>query len=244
MLKARIKLNNETITAEMKDSAIHTLDGQVHSIDEVVFDLPCQPTKVIALWNNYKALADKNNLEYPQTPLYLFKPPNSWLASGQTIKHPPAYSGSVFFEGELGIVIGQTASNLAPETAESAIAGYTCINDVTAFDLLKDYAGFDQWSRAKGFDTFGVMGPVVATDCDWRSFVITTRVNGKVVQEYPAEDMIFSPNQIVSELSKNMTLNAGDVICCGTSIGLAGLPRDCTVEVSINGIGVLCNHYE
>lgn len=217
--------------------------GERLPIDAVEILMPCQPTKIIALWNNFRALADAKKLTYPDTPLYLFKPPNSWLASDRIIKHPPAYDGKVFFEGELGIVIGREASNLKAGTGADAIAGYTCINDVTAFDLLKDYDGFDQWSRAKGFDTFGVVGPTLATGLDWKDLIVTTRVNGDVVQQYPAEDMLMSPEEIVCALSRNMTLYPGDVICCGTSIGLGPMPEGCLVEVEINGIGCLRNTY-
>lgn len=214
-----------------------------YSPDEVEILLPCRPTKVIALWNNFKALADEKNLRYPDTPLYLFKPPNSWLASEQIIKHPPAYKGKVFFEGELGIVIGQKVANLKPGMGAAAIAGYTCVNDVTAFDLLKDYDGFDQWSRAKGFDTFGVIGPLLATDSEWKDLTVTTKIDGDIVQQYPVSDMLMSPDEIVCALSSGMTLYPGDVICCGTSVGLGPMPENCLVEVLINTVGQLRNWY-
>lgn len=257
MLWTRFKIGNDIQCGILEGDTIHECDndpdsppipepiknGNSYSLSEVELLTPTKPTKVIALWNNYKALADEKGLTYPDTPLYLFKPENTWLASGKDIKHPPAYDGKVFFEGEVGIVIGKTASNIDSANAKGYIAGYTCINDVTAFDLLKDYEGFDQWSRAKGFDTFGVMGPAIATDVDWKSIVITTRVNGEIVQEYPASDMITGPEEVVSELSKNMTLNPGDVICCGTSVGLGPMPIDCDVEVELSGVGRLKNRY-
>ncbi len=240
-------LENNTVTAcaNAHDAIPATPEktAQQYALDDVEILLPCRPTKVIALWNNFKALADEKKLEYPATPLYLFKPPNSWLASEQTIRHPPAYDGEVFFEGELGIVIGREANNLAPGAGSDAIAGYTCINDVTAFGLLKDYAGFDQWSRAKGFDTFGVIGPALATDVNWKDLSITTKINGDVVQQYPVADMLMSPDEIVCALSANMTLYPGDVICCGTSVGLGPMPEGCLVEVEINEVGRLRNHY-
>ena len=220
------------------------LSDQAVHLDEVTLLSPCSPSKMIALWNNYAALADKNELSYPKTPLYLFKPPNTFAGHGAAIRHPKFYEGDVFYEGELGIVIGTTACELEdPEAGSNAIFGYTCINDVTAFGLLKEYAGFDQWSRAKAFDGFGIFGPAIATQLDWRTLEVITRVNGEEVQHYPAKDMILSPPEIVALLSRNMTLYPGDVICCGTSIGLGAMPIDCSVEVEIAGIGCLKNYY-
>ena len=213
------------------------------TLDEVRVLTPTVPSKMPALWNNYRALADEKGLEYPETPLYLFKATSSFLATGEAIMHPASVTEDVFYEGELGIVIGQTVKEASLDEAEQAIFGYTCINDVTAFSLLKEYAGFDQWTRSKGFDTFGVFGPVVATGLDYRDLEIVTRVYGEEKQRYPASDMMMSPMETVSRLSENMTLCPGDVICCGTSVGLGPMPRGCTVEVEIEGIGCLRNEY-
>ena len=220
-----------------------TLTGETVALAEVRILTPTVPSKMPALWNNYRGLADEKGLQYPETPLYLFKANSSFLASGEVIEHPESVTEDVFYEGELGIVIGNAVKNASAEEAEQAIFGYTCINDVTAFSLLKEYAGFDQWTRSKGFDTFGVFGPVVATGLDYRDLTIVTRVDGEEKQRYPAADMMMSPIETVSRLSANMTLCPGDVICCGTSIGLGPMPRGCTVEVEIEGIGLLRNQY-
>ena len=221
---------------------IPSLTDQIAHMDEVTLLMPCTPSKMIALWNNYAALADANGLSYPETPLYLFKPANTYATTGAVIRYPKFYQGEVFYEGELGIVIGKVAYNLEDTKAgNDAIFGYTCINDVTAFGLLKEHTGFDQWSRAKGFDGFGVFGPAIATQLDWRDLEIITRVNGDEVQHYPAKDMIFNPPEIITALSRNMTLYPGDIICCGTSVGLGPMPAGCSVEVEIAGIGCLTN---
>ena len=204
---------------------------------------PTLPSKMPALWNNYRALAAEKGLAAPDTPLYLLKANSSFLATGETIRHPPGLAEDVFYEGELGIVVGRTPERADPAAAGECIFGYTCVNDVTAFSLLKDYPGFDQWTRAKGFDTFGVFGPAVATGLDWRELRIVTRVDGEERQNYPASDMILPPAEIVAALAGAMTLLPGDVICCGTSQGLGPMPRGCTVEVEIDGIGVLSNPY-
>lgn len=206
---------------------------------------PVTPGKMLALWNNYRALADEKKLEYPQSPLYMLKPASSFLTGGQLIRHPASCSGRVYYEGELGIVIRRRASDLKDnDDPRDYVWGYTCVNDVTAFDLLKDYCGFDQWTRAKGFDTFGVFGPCVATGIvDPSALTVITRINGKEVQRYSTADMIIPPMEIVRLLSRNSSLMPGDVICCGTSIGLGPMPRNCVVEVEIPSIGTLRNQY-
>ena len=232
-------------TKESHPFANPLMTDKVVPLDEVTILTPCSPSKMIALWNNYMALADKNKLSYPPTPLYLFKAPNSFAADGATIYHPKFYEGDVFYEGELGLVIGKTVCNLEDTAGgDDAIFGYTVINDVTAFGLLKEYSGFDQWTRAKSFDGFGIFGPVIATQLDWQELEIITRIDGSEVQHYPAADMIMSPPDIVVALSRNMTLYPGDIICCGTSIGLGPMPDGCIVEVEIAGIGCLKNCYQ
>ena len=214
-------------------------------LSEVELKSPCAPTKMIALWNNYKALADEKGLSYPDKPLYIFKSPTSFAGPNDHIDHPKNYDGEVFFEGELGIVIGDSIKDLdSTKMAKDAIFGYTCINDVTAFGLLKNDPNFDQWTRCKGFDNFGVFGPYVAKDLDPSSLQIKTIINDTdIKQDYPVSDMIFSAEEIVMYLSQNMTLYPGDVICVGTSQGLGPMERGSKVTVTIDSIGSLTNTY-
>ena len=205
--------------------------------------MPVQPTKVIALWNNFHALGDKLGLPVPAEPLYLIKSPNSYLAPGGVIRKP-AGDGKVVFEGELGIVIGKTCKAVAERHALDHVLGYTCANDVTVADILNRDASFAQWVRAKGFDTFCPLGPVVATGLDPQSLVVRTILNGDVRQEYPISDMRFSVQQLVSLISQDMTLSPGDVILCGTSIGVGSMKPGSLVEVEIDGIGRLINRFE
>ena len=203
---------------------------------------PTEPTKVIALWNNFRALGDKLNLAVPREPLYLLKTPNSVLATGETIRQPRC-GGKVVFEGELGIVIGKTCAAVSEAQAPDHVFGYTCANDVTVGDILNRDASFAQWSRAKGFDTFCPMGPVVATGLDPSTLSVTTVLNGDVRQHYPISDMRFSVAQLVSLISFDMTLFPGDVILCGTSVGVGSMKPDSRVEVEIGGIGKLVNRF-
>ena len=204
--------------------------------------MPCQPSKVIALWNNFKALGEKLGLAVPEEPLYLLKAPNSFADPGQLIRKPRC-EGKVVYEGELGIVIGRTATAVREDDALDHVFGYTCGNDITVADILTRDASFTQWVRAKGFDDFCPIGPAIATGLDAATLVVKTRLNGQERQSYPISDMRFSVQRLVSAISADMTLLPGDVILCGTSIGVGSMKPDSDVEVEIEGIGTLRNRF-
>ena len=218
--------------------------GRTFALAEVRVLTPTQPAKMLAVWNNFHALAAKLNLAEPREPLYFVKTANSYLASGETIRTPPSFDGKVVYEGELGVVIGRSCKVVSVGEAADYIFGYTCINDVTAADILNRDPAFQQWTRAKSFDTFGVFGPVVATGLDPAGLSVKTVLNGQERQNYAVADMIFSPAQLVSLISQDMTLVPGDVICCGTSVGVGSMKPGSTVEVTIDGIGTLSNRFE
>lgn len=202
---------------------------------------PCAPGKVVALWNNFHALAAKLEKPVPAHPLFLLKPAGSVIGSDAPILRPAHYAGKIAFEGELGIVIGKRCSNVSEEEAQSSIFGYTIVNDVTAAGLLNENPHFPQWCRAKGFDTFCCMGPAIVSGFDWRSARVVTRLDGVERQNYPLDDMVFTPAQQVSLISQDLTLEAGDVIACGTSLGVGSIGAGATVEITIEGIGTLSN---
>jgi 2-keto-4-pentenoate hydratase/2-oxohepta-3-ene-1,7-dioic acid hydratase in catechol pathway len=204
---------------------------------------PVQPGKVIAMWNNFHALAEKLKLATPAEPLYLIKSPNSYLAPGATIRNP-ANAGKVVFEGELAIVIGKACKEVPPGRAMDHVLGYTCANDVTMADVLHRDPSFPQWVRAKGFDTFCPFGPAVATGLDPQQLVVKTLLNGELRQSYPISDMRFSVRELVSLISQDMTLHPGDLILCGTSVGVGSMKPGSTIEVEIEGIGKLANRFE
>ncbi len=222
----------------------YELTGMTIALEAVTVLLPCVPGKFIGLWNNFHAQAVKQGLSIPTEPLWFIKGQNSYCAHGQPFTAPSSYDGRVVYEGELGIVIGKTCRQASLEQASQAIFGYTCVNDVTALDLISRDASFSQWTRAKSFDTFGIFGPCIATGLDWTRLQVKTIVNGRERQNYACSDMIFSPPQIVSLLSREITLYAGDVIACGTSLGVLPIKPSTTVQVCIDGIGVLENTYE
>ena len=213
------------------------------AIEAVEWLTPCRPGKMIGLWNNFHALAQKNGWATPAEPLYFLKAPSSFAAHGQAIVAPAADVGRVSYEGELAIVIGRTARAVPVDAAAAHIFGYTCANDVTAMELLQRDPSFAQWARAKSFDTFGVFGPVIETEFDITDASLRTRVGGRERQNFALSDMVFSPRELVSRLSYDMTLAPGDVILCGTSLGVLPMKAGSVVEVEIDGIGVLSNRF-
>ena len=204
---------------------------------------PTVPGKMIALWNNFHALAAKLGSAIPAEPLWFLKAPSSFLAHGEAIPKPAAYDGKVVYEGELGIVVGRRCAGVDEAEAAARIFGYTCVNDVTAAEIINRDAAFQQWTRAKSFDGFGVFGPVVATGLDPAKLAVKLVLNGQERQSYPVSDMIFAPARIVSLLSRDLTLEPGDVICCGTSVGVGSMKPGSSVEVTIDGVGTLANRY-
>jgi 2-keto-4-pentenoate hydratase/2-oxohepta-3-ene-1,7-dioic acid hydratase in catechol pathway len=220
-------------------------NGETAKLSDVKVLTPCDPSKMICLWNNFHQLAAKNNQPTPEEPLWFVKAASSYLPANQPVRRPKSYSGKIIYEGELGIVIGKTCSNIVEAEAGKYIFGYTCVNDITAVDLLKKDKSFDQWSRAKSFDTFGVFGPVIATGLDPMKLSIKTILNGAERQNYPVSDMFFPPHKLVAALSKDVTLLPGDVIACGTSIGVGTMkdPKN-TVEIVIDGVGKLANTFD
>jgi len=218
--------------------------GEKLQLQEVRLLAPCEPTKIVAMWNNFHQLAEAQDLIAPEFPFYFIKPASCVVGHGDEILHPEGYDGRLIYEGELGVVIGKTCKGVSRDEVADYVLGYTCINDVTAIHLLFKYDAFPQWTRAKSFDTFGVIGPCIAELDDPGSLSVKTVVNGEERQNYPVSDMFFSPLDLVSLISGDMTLNPGDVIACGTSLGVKTMKPDTTVSVIIEGVGTLTNRYQ
>jgi 2-dehydropantoate 2-reductase len=251
----RFERNGRLEFGTLKDGeiAIHKGDmfagasptGETVRLSDVRVHTPCDPSKMICLWNNFHQLAAKNNFQVPDEPLYFLKAPNAYHPPGEPIVRPKSYDGKVVYEGELGVVIGKKCSMVSEADAPNYIFGYTCVNDVTAADILKKNPTFDQWVRAKSFDTFGVFGPVITTGLDPMKLSIRTILNGQERQNYPVSDMFFPPHKLVSMVSRDMTLMPGDIISCGTSLG-AGVMRDANnvIDIAVDGIGTLSNRFD
>lgn len=204
---------------------------------------PCVPGQIIGLWNNFRAAAAKNGWAEPAEPLYFLKSPHSAVGHEAVIPEAAAEVGRVFFEGELAVVVGRRARNVAAERAREHIFGYACANDVTALELLNRDPSFAQWTRAKSLPGFGAFGPWIDTDFEPAGASLRTLVGGRERQNYAFADMFFSPADLVARLSRDMTLEPGDVILCGTSIGALPMKPGTVVEVAIDGLGTLRNRY-
>lgn len=185
---------------------------------------------------NYREHAAEMGADAPEEPLLFLKPNTSVIGLGDPIVVPPQ-SERVDFEGELAVVIGTIARNVSEADAASHIFGYTVANDVTARDLQQKDG---QWTRAKGFDTFCPLGPVIETDLP-AGAVLRTRLNGELKQEAPISDMVHDIPSIIAYASSVFTLLPGDVILTGTPSGIGPMKPGDTVEVEVDGVGLLVN---
>jgi 2-keto-4-pentenoate hydratase/2-oxohepta-3-ene-1,7-dioic acid hydratase in catechol pathway len=203
---------------------------------------PVTPSKIVCVGRNYRDHAKELGNEVPTEPLLFFKPPSSLLAHGGVVRMPAA-SARVDFEGELALVIGRRVSKLkAGDDWRSVIRGYTIANDVTARDLQKKDG---QWTRAKGFDTFCPVGPVVSDEVDPHAgLTVETRVNGDLRQHGSTLDFIFSIPALLIFITAAITLEPGDLVLTGTPSGVGPLAAGDRVEVSIPGLGVLANTFQ
>jgi 2-keto-4-pentenoate hydratase/2-oxohepta-3-ene-1,7-dioic acid hydratase in catechol pathway len=200
---------------------------------------PVRPSKIVCVGRNYREHAAELGHDVPQEPLIFLKATSALLPPGGTVRRP-RISQRVDHEGELGVVIGKTCYQPAADAdIRQYILGYTCVNDVTARDLQNRDG---QWTRAKGFDTFCPVGPVVTDEIDpWAGVGVETRVNGEVRQQGNTRDFIFTLDVVIRHIAQAMTLFPGDLIPTGTPAGVGPLVPGDTVEVSVEGVGTLRN---
>ena len=219
----------------------HKITDKTHIKGEVNILPPCEPSKIVAIGLNYSDHAQEMGSELPEEPRMFLKPHTAVIAHGEKIKYPDHMSERVDFEGELGVIIGKKAHRVSKNDAMDYVFGYTCMNDVTARDLQKKDI---QFTRAKGFDTFAPMGPVIETELDPTSLEIRTNLNGELKQHSNTSHLIFSVPHLVSFVSHVMTLLPGDVISTGTPEGVEPMKKGDKVEVTIEGIGTLTNYID
>jgi len=227
---------------------VHEADGdfqhgfksgkKMWQLKEVKLLPPSAPSKIVCVGRNYSEHAAELGNDVPKEPLIFLKPPSAIIAPEEPIVMP-ALSKRVDYEGEIGVIIGRACSRLADgEDVKPFIAGFTCVNDVTARDLQKSDG---QWTRGKGFDTFCPFGPVMETQFDLRAATVETRLNGTRKQFAPATEMIFSVDVIIRWISQVMTLLPGDLIATGTPAGVGPVQAGDVVEIVVSGIGTLRN---
>jgi 2-keto-4-pentenoate hydratase/2-oxohepta-3-ene-1,7-dioic acid hydratase in catechol pathway len=242
----------------LKDDTVHLLDrsplekgagetGVSCRITEVQrFLPPVEPPNVFALGLNYARHAAESGSELPKAPVIFLKATTALTGHLQPVILPSEAPSEVDYEAELAVVIGKTARHIPEAGVFDHIFGYTCMNDVSARDCQRRLD--KQWARAKSFDSFAPMGPVVETELDPTDLKVHSRLNGKTMQDGSTSDLIFSVPQIVSYLSRQFTLLPGTLISTGTPSGV-GFARNPpvflkagdSVEIEVEGIGVLEN---
>ncbi len=243
----RFKKDDAVSYGEINGQIIDRIEGDIFgeykvtdesfSFSDIKILTPCLPTKIVCIGLNYKAHAAEVGLELPEEPLIFLKPLTAALKHGGEIILPKM-SKQVDYEAEVALVIGKIASNIEPEEAKEYIFGVTCLNDVTARDLQKKDG---QWTRAKSFDTFSPFGPRISTGIDYDNLDIELIHNGVTKQKSNTSDFIFNSSEIVSFVSKVMTLLPGDIIATGTPSGIGPVKSGDTIEVKVESVGVLMN---
>lgn len=213
------------------------LDGSVYTLEDVRLLPPCIPSKIVCLGLNYRSHAEETQQAVPRVPLIFLKPSTAVIGPDDKIILP-RLSRRVDYECELGVVIGRRAKDVPEDKAKEYIIGYTCFNDVSE---RHNQADDGQWTRAKGYDTFAPVGPVIETAVDPDDLKIETRLNGERRQSARTSDLIFRIPRLINFISSVMTLLPGDVIATGTPSGIGRLSPGDVVEVSIEKIGTLRN---
>jgi 2-keto-4-pentenoate hydratase/2-oxohepta-3-ene-1,7-dioic acid hydratase in catechol pathway len=232
-------LNNQTIKA-IRGNPFNDIrySGAICKLSDVKLLAPCVPSKIVCLGLNYHSHAKELKSQIPQAPLLFLKPPTAVIGPEEKIIYPEM-SHQVDYEGEFGVVIKKKAGHISPQKALDYILGYTCFNDVTARDLQNNDG---QWTRCKGFDTFAPFGPCIETDVDPTNVSIETYLNGELRQNGNTSDLIFPVKEIISFVSRVMTLLPGDVIVTGTPGGIGPMHPGDTIEIKIEPIGILRNY--
>ena len=247
----RIEVGGQPRLGRLDGDRIALCDGDLFA-DPVMTDVgidaatatwlpPVEPRQFLGLWNNFYERQQLERTLVPDFPPFFVKLGESLSAHQRPIRRPAGFDGRVKFEAELGIVIGKPCFQPGRDQVGDLIFGYTCVNDVTAPDPLFANPEFPQWCRAKSLPGFGPIGPVIAAGIDPAPLRIRGILDGEVKQDYPVSDMIFSPQEIVWRIAREIALYPGDVIACGTSVGAVDMEDGQTIVVEIPGIGTLSN---
>jgi 2-keto-4-pentenoate hydratase/2-oxohepta-3-ene-1,7-dioic acid hydratase in catechol pathway len=214
------------------------MTDQKYPVSEVRFLPPVLPTKIVCVGQNYRGHIEELGMQVPQEPIIFLKPPSCLTGH----EHPIIYhrdAGRIDYEGELAIVIKTKMHNVNETDALNYVLGYSCFNDVTERDMVGNNPFL--LSLAKGFDTFGPFGPYIVTELDPNHLMLKTYLNGELKQQDNTNNCVFSVQHVLSFISKYMTLFPGDIVITGTPRGIAPMKSGDTVEVEIEGIGILRN---
>ncbi len=243
----RFKMGDRVSYGQITPEGVYRIEGSpfedpkpldlVGPVGDLDLLTPVEPTKIVCIGLNYREHAAETGATVPEEPVMFIKPLTTLLDPGGEIVLPPQ-SSRVDYEGELGIVIGREIFRPDEVDARRAIFGYVCANDVTARDLQRKDG---QWTRGKGFDTFCPVGPYLNADVDLGDRRIETRLNGETKQSSTLGDMVFDADYLVHFVASVMTLYPGDIIMTGTPSGIGPMSAGDTVQVEIEGFGVLEN---
>ena len=234
----RILLDGAAVRVRLDGDTLFSPDGRTVSVDQAVHLAPVEPSKIIACHLNYRSRVEEFMTKLPSAPTYFHKPTTSLNSHRGDVVRPERCK-YLNFEGEIAVVIGETARNVNPEDAGSVIAGYTIANDYGLHDFRDTDAG--SMLRVKGSDTLCPLGPGLVTDWDFKSKQIRTVVNDRVVQEGNTSEMEWDMHYLVADLARTITLLPGDVILSGTPAGSRPVEPGDVVTVQVEGLGELTN---
>ena len=202
-----------------------------------------RPGKIVCIGQNYRAHIKELKSEVPTEPVFFLKPASALIADGESILLPPGV-GRIDYEGELAVIIGKKAKHVASKDAMKHVGAAAVFNDVTARDVqsLARKAGLP-WSLAKGMDSFAPMSEPKPLDevPELSTLNVRTRLNGELRQDGRTAEMIFPVEELISFISKFMTLEPGDVIATGTPEGVGAIKDGDLIEITIKGVGKLAN---
>jgi 2-keto-4-pentenoate hydratase/2-oxohepta-3-ene-1,7-dioic acid hydratase in catechol pathway len=244
----RFAVNDSIYYGTLEKNMVSAIEGDIYTtfnvrkdrsykLQDVKILAPVYPSKIIAIGINYRDHAQEFGHHIPDEPVLFIKPTTAVIGHDEAIVYPPS-SSRVDFEAEIAAVVKKTAYRVSAEDSQKYILGYTCLNDVTARDLQRKDG---QWTRAKSFNTFCPIGPVIETDLDPNNVNIQAQLNGETKQFSSTKNFIFPLFTLFSFISHIMTLLPGDIITTGTPSGVGPMEPGDIIEIEVEGIGVLRN---
>jgi len=243
----RYSVEGKTSCGILENETVHELRGDLFAgpestgkalgLSSVKLLAPCEPSKVLAVGRNYKSHIADRNIEPAKEPGIFWKPPSSVIGPEDSIVIPEG-ANNVHYEAELVVVIGRHGKNIPQSEAAKYIFGITAGNDVSERDWQKNDL---QWFRAKGSDTFGALGPCIAQGLNYNDLLVESRLNGETRQSQRTSDLIFPVDQIVSYVSRYVTVLPGDIIYTGTPGSTRAMAHGDVIEIEVEGVGVLRN---
>ena len=250
MKVARYRIGNEVHYGRLEGDTLERLagspfeslrtTGQRDALSQARLLAPVTPASVFGVGLNYVNHIREVNMKTPKIPMLFMKTDSSVIGPDEPIVYP-LEGERVDYECELTVVIGKKARRVPESRALDYVLGYTCGNDVSERVIQREEMGMGSLLVGKSYDSFCPIGPVIATDLDPGKLRVMTRLNGKTVQDSNTSDLLFSVPKLIAYMSQSMTLLPGDIILTGTPAGIGPMKPGDTVEIEIEGIGVLRN---